>query len=42
MLFVYLNLIMSIAEEERQINEILNGSKTRLRGVEEKLEMLNS
>ena len=31
---------MSIAEEERQINEILTSSKTRLRAVEEKGEML--
>jgi hypothetical protein len=33
---------MSIAEEEKQINEILNSSKTRLKEVEEKLELLDN
>ena len=33
---------MSIAEEEKQINDIINSSKLRLRQVEEKLEMLAS
>jgi hypothetical protein len=31
---------MSIAEEEKQINEIITTSKLRLRQVEDKLEML--
>lgn len=33
---------MSIAEEEKQINEIINSSKQRLKQVEEKLDMLGN
>jgi ribosomal protein S15P/S13E len=31
---------MSIAEEERRINEVIDGSKARLRVVEERVAML--
>lgn len=33
---------MSIAEEERQINEYLSNSKAKLKDVEEKLELLDN
>jgi len=43
LIFYNLNLqIMSIAEEEKQINEIINSSKQRLKQVEEKLDMLGN